>query len=116
MAYIYSISKEWLTCDCPLACMVWEALPEQQDRLALFNTELISWFINNLASSKGTQEGKHWSITHGVAIWYLWKWRNARIFRDGSSISYKPIGHIHCMPGDIQHAMDNRAGAVNRQK
>jgi hypothetical protein len=52
----------------------------------------------------------------GVAIWYLWKWRNARIFRDGSSISYKPIGHIHCMPGDIQHAMDNRAGAVNRQK
>jgi hypothetical protein len=51
--------------------MVWEALLEQQDRLALFNTELISWFINNLAFSKGTQEGKHWSITFGVAIWYI---------------------------------------------
>ena len=68
--------------------MVCEALLEQQDRLALFNTEL------TLRPVKVHKEGKHWSLTFGVAIWYLWKWRNARIFRDGSSISYKPIGHF----------------------
>ncbi|KAJ6911661.1 hypothetical protein NC652_022060 [Populus alba x Populus x berolinensis] len=47
--------------NCPLTYMVQEALFKQQDMLAFFNIELISH----------KKVRRPWSITFGVAIWYL---------------------------------------------
>ncbi|KAJ6910619.1 hypothetical protein NC652_021315 [Populus alba x Populus x berolinensis] len=49
--------------ECPLARVVWKTILEQKDWMGFVNTELIS----------RPAEGRPWSITFGVAVWYIYE-------------------------------------------
>jgi hypothetical protein len=42
--------------------------------------------IGNLSSRECTREGLPWSTVFGVALWYILKWRNNRVFGEDKTL------------------------------
>jgi hypothetical protein len=102
--------------DCYFAHMVWKILVKCNDRLKFFNVDLNKWLINNLSSSEYSKEEVLWAILSGNAIWYLWKWRNLRIFNKEAIFHSNPLNAIKCFVANIKDTNETIVGHSNKSK
>jgi len=64
----------------------------------------------------------NWDTTFAVTLWWLWKWRNSRVFRDDESLSIDPVAFIqgrcreiilaHDHPFDIKNDVNENTSKV----
>ena len=57
-----------------------------------FSNSLVQSIIGNLSSRECTREGLPWSTVFGVALWYILKWRNNRVFGEEKTLGSGKYG------------------------
>lgn len=56
-----------------------------------WNGDVAIWIINNLTPRFGDHWLMGWHIFFGVTLWFIWQWRNARVFTNAKEISDEAI-------------------------
>ncbi|KAF7835253.1 Ribonuclease H protein [Senna tora] len=72
-----------------------------------FSSELDAWLDLNMGKNLGVQVSD-WSLTFGIAVWYIWKWRNDFAFGDGSKFRADPVMEIMSHTKQMQEALTNQ--------
>lgn len=59
-----------------------------------FSLPLKDWMLFNLRVAVGRDNPNSWSQIWGVAVWFLWLWRNKEVFSDDFHKPVDPVGAI----------------------
>ncbi|CAN1818738.1 Putative ribonuclease H protein At1g65750 [Linum perenne] len=73
--------------DCPLASATWELLAFPSDNLAFFQTPLLPWIEDFIRRPE-------LSLLFGVTCWFLWRYRNDRVFNGKLTTAVTLTRHI----------------------
>ncbi|KAJ7981919.1 Ribonuclease H protein [Quillaja saponaria] len=90
--------------DCPFSHGFWIKLVKGKSLSLFFGTNIIDWIKLCLTKEIGMHE-VDWGITFGVAVWYLWKWRNQQIFEENFTPPWNPVSIIMTMVSEITKSL-----------
>lgn len=65
--------------ECPAARMVWRKLGGPASSPTFFQSDLKDWITDNLKGTAADHDAK-WPTHFGIAVWWIWKWRNCFVF------------------------------------
>lgn len=85
-------------------------------RFKFFNVDLNQWLINNLSSSEYSKDEVLWAILSGIAIWYIWKWRNLRIFNKEAIFHSNILNAIMCLVANIKYTNETIVSHSRKSK
>ncbi|CAN1135777.1 Putative ribonuclease H protein At1g65750 [Linum perenne] len=85
--------------DCPLASDTWELLAFPSDNLAFFQTPLLSWIEDFIRRPE-------LSLLFGVTCWFLWRYRNDRVFNGKLTTAVTLTRHIHVWVALVGDTLD----------
>lgn len=71
--------------DCPAAKSVWRRLGGRSNFSSFYQGDLKTWLSSNLEEDE-RDEGEGWQSYFGITLWWLWRWRNIRVFENGKDI------------------------------
>ncbi|KAL2902408.1 hypothetical protein RDABS01_027490 [Bienertia sinuspersici] len=92
--------------DCEHARNVWNTLCSIDRKQAFFREEnLQQWIIQNL-DSDNPLNSELWSMTFSLTLWWIWKWRNQRIFRVEESEPVNKMEFIKCKVEETKSALE----------
>lgn len=86
--------------DCTLATQIWKQLLPVRYHKSFFAPQLRTWFMMNWACPTIT-----WSTLFATALWWLWRWRNTRSFKDPSFEPRRPCDFIRYCSKEISQAL-----------
>ncbi|EOY24339.1 RNA-directed DNA polymerase (Reverse transcriptase), Polynucleotidyl transferase, Ribonuclease H fold-like protein [Theobroma cacao] len=66
--------------DCPHSKEVWLKLGSRMGYGNFFDLLLSDWLLTNLKNYNVCVDGIPWVILFGFTCWYIWKWRNVKVF------------------------------------
>lgn len=78
--------------DCPAASRVWTILGVNVEDLG-WRIPLKDWLLGNI-ERRLVRTDSNWPQLFGVAIWWLWKWRNERCFNGVPKIPLDQVSFI----------------------
>lgn len=65
--------------DCPMAKVIWNRLGGPADHAHFYHSPLKKWVSENL-NHKDEEGYPVWATYFGIALWWIWRWRNNAIF------------------------------------
>ena len=90
--------------ECPAALMVWRKLGVEL-RTVTWRLPLKDWILLNLESVKDETDG-NWAQLFSVTVWWLWRWRNERVFNSSPSIPIDQVSFILARVHQIKSAFN----------
>lgn len=76
---------------CPTATMVWRKFPGINDH-EIFRKPLAGWIAQNTGEDQTRDD--QWPTVFCTTLWWLWKWRNNRVFASQAEIPVDQLGFI----------------------
>lgn len=92
--------------DCTLAKNIWTQLVGHGNWTTFRNGGVKEWLYSNLCCQNSSFGQENWGLTFGVALWFMWQWRNNFIF---NNVAYPSNGKsiiLHYAP-DITSARNS---------
>ena len=81
--------------DCPLARFVWNNLGIRSSMASNWLLLLQNWVFENLTiEAPSSSMALDWPMRFAVTSWWLWHWRNARVFNNEGTIPINPINFL----------------------
>ncbi|KAL8171117.1 hypothetical protein V2J09_022921 [Rumex salicifolius] len=68
--------------DCAETHKLWEKLVPSCSWIKFFSVDLDEWLKMNLESHSRKEESDRWRITFATTIWWVWNWRNHKVFQN----------------------------------
>lgn len=94
-----------------MAILVWRQFPRVND-YELFNKPCVDWILSNL--KQDDTRDLEWPMVFATTLWWLWKWRNCRIFDEDAEIPVDQLGFILAQVHTIKNAMERKGNNVGR--
>ncbi|CAN1315860.1 Putative ribonuclease H protein At1g65750 [Linum perenne] len=85
--------------DCPLASATWELLAFPSDNLMFFQTPLLPWIEDFIRRPE-------LSLLFGATCWFLWRYRNDRVFNDKLTTAVTLTRHIQAWVALVGDTLD----------
>ncbi|CAN1137136.1 Putative ribonuclease H protein At1g65750 [Linum perenne] len=85
--------------DCPLASATWELLAFPSDNLTFFQTPLLPWIEDFIMRPE-------LSLLFRVICWFLWRYRNDRVFNDKLTTAVTLTRHIQAWVALVGDTLD----------
>lgn len=92
--------------DCPTAIMVWGKLGVELRNVS-WRLPLKDWLLINLESVKDEKDG-NWGQLFSITVWWLWRWRNERVFSSASSIPIDQVSFILARVHQVRKAFNRK--------
>lgn len=96
---------------CPIATMVWRKFPGINDH-EIFGKPLTEWIAQNTGPYQTRDE--HWPTVFCTTLWWLWKWRNNRVFDREAEVPVDQLGYIMIKVKQIITAMERNERVEGR--
>lgn len=86
---------------CSEASQVWQRLLSSHELLKQQHLSFHDWFRHNIGRKVSCEIKLDWQVIFIFTLWWLWRWRNERIFNDVvKTIEYK-VAWIKCQAEEI---------------
>nr|GEX77444.1 LURP1-like domain-containing protein [Tanacetum cinerariifolium] len=79
---------------CPSSFMIWNKLGTHPPISSFWTLPLCEWIVENLSTSHANNDSKG-QMMFAITLWWLWKWRNTKIFGRDGEIPIDPIRFLH---------------------
>ena len=77
--------------DCPAASMVWKEIGGIAFTPEFVRGDIKQWITYNLAQNA---QGDWWPTMFGITVWWLWRWRNSRVFEPNPDLPVDQVAFL----------------------
>lgn len=95
--------------DCSYAEEVWTALVGRDRWRKWSQTNPRQWLIQNITEKNQSTTQHEWPRTFVITSWWIWRWRNDRVFNTVSMETHRKIAWIHEAEKEVNRAFSREA-------
>lgn len=98
----------------PITTVVWRSLGWDGDG-SMLNEEFKAWLMRNLSAQK-CGKGDEWLRAFAMTCWWLWKWRNERIFNNNPRIPLDQGAFIMARCREVRMALEIEGSCLSSKR
>ncbi|XP_019152396.1 PREDICTED: uncharacterized protein LOC109149189 [Ipomoea nil] len=101
---------------CPAAEEVWKLINNGDNQGMSLNSDFNTWLKTNVTGNQGGQRRRQRCARFAITAWWIWKWRNDRVFNGVEKDINEKIAWLHRQFKEVEDVLSRNAEQGGRQR